>query len=71
MSEIDNSLDEHLTEKQAIAQAKAEGLTFIDSYQVEGDSTHYKTKQEAEAQAKGKPVFQVRETIPLDVSAEE
>lgn len=63
MEYIDNSPDDKLTEKEAIAMAKAEGITFKDSYQVEGETDRYDTKKEAEKAAKGKPVMQIRETI--------
>lgn len=63
MEYIDNSPDDKLTEKEAIAMAEAEGITFKDSYQVEGETDKYDTKKEAEKAAKGKPVMQIRETI--------
>jgi len=46
MEYIDNSPDDKLTEKEAIAMAKAEGITFKDSYQVEGETDRYDTKKE-------------------------
>lgn len=33
----DDSEDERLTEKEALAQAKAEGIEFVDSFSVMGD----------------------------------
>lgn len=49
----DDSEDDHLTEKQALAQAKAEGIEFVDSYSVmdDPDNTEFETREEAVARA--------------------
>lgn len=56
--------DDKLTEKEALAQAKDEGIEFIDSWQVEGDDTFYPTEAEAKKKAKGKPITQRRDRKP-------
>ena len=51
---------DHLTEKQALAQAKKDGIEFIDEFKVEGSDKVYETKEATEKAAKGKNVIQSR-----------
>lgn len=60
MPEEDTSVDEKLTEKEALAQAKAEGIEFVDWFTVEGDDTRYETIEEALDAAGDKNVSQHR-----------
>ncbi len=52
--------EDHLTEKEALKQAKAEGIEFEDHYTFDGAEKEYETKEDAKADADGKPVVQVR-----------
>jgi len=49
----DNSEDERLTEKEALAQARAEGIEFVDHFSVDGDEENltFDTRGEAEERA--------------------
>lgn len=59
--EEDTSVDEHLTEEEALARAKEEGYEFVDFFTVEGDlNTRYETEEEAIKAADGKNVLQHR-----------
>jgi len=55
------SVQGHISEKKALAQAKEEGIEFVDHYTFEGTSEKYDTAKEAEKHADGKPIMQVRE----------
>jgi hypothetical protein len=53
--------DEKLTEKEALAQAKADGIEFVDEYHIEGKSKIYSTRAAAQkAASKGDNVVQTR-----------
>lgn len=43
-------VDKHLTEKQALAQAKADGVEFVDTFTISDDSfdESFATREEAE-----------------------
>lgn len=60
----DDSEDEKLTEKQALAQAKKEGIEFVDEWVVVDETTEisvHETLKEAEkALKKGQAVMQRR-----------
>lgn len=60
----DDSEDDHLTEEEALAQAKAEGIEFVDAFMVEGEAKEYKTAKLAEKHADGRNVIQVRRRKP-------
>lgn len=57
----DDSEDERLTEKDALAQAESEGILFVDHWKVDGDETRYETEKAAKKAAGSLPVFQIRE----------
>lgn len=59
---VDDSEDEHLTEKKALEQAKAEGIEFVDSFTIEGDEKRreFKTRAAAEKEADGRNIIQTR-----------
>lgn len=61
MEEVDTSKDEHLSEEDAIKQAKKDGIEFVDWFTVEGDDTRYETEEEAREAAGDKNVLQHRE----------
>ena len=44
--------DDKLTEKEALAQANADGIEFVDEWIIEGDEDNVKYKSEAKAKAK-------------------
>jgi hypothetical protein len=52
--------DEKLTEEEALARAKEEGIEFVDEFTVEGLDKVYKTHEAAKKAAKGKNVIQTR-----------
>lgn len=52
---------DHIEEKDAVKQAKKDGIEFVDHFLVEGDETKYETREEAEKAADGKNITQVRE----------
>lgn len=60
---MDEGVDEKLTEKEALAQAKAEGIEFRDYWTVEGEDTQYETEEEAKEAAGDKPVLQHRTQV--------
>lgn len=60
-ADINLGLDEKLTEEQALARAKKEGIEFVDTFQVEGEKTEYETLEEAQkASKKGDNIVQIR-----------
>lgn len=60
----DDSEDEHLTEEQALAQAKEQGIEFKDQFQIEGFTKLYDSKEEAVAVApKGSNIIQIRSRV--------
>lgn len=52
--------DTDLTEAEALKQAKAEGIEFVDHFIVDGDETKYATIEEAKEVAGKKNITQVR-----------
>lgn len=60
MSEVDTSKDDHLSETDALEQAKANGIEFVDFYTFEGASKEYETREDAEKDADGKLVHEAR-----------
>lgn len=60
----DNSKDEHLSEKDALAQGKAEGLEFVDEFIImtEGgvEKAIYETWEEAQDKLKGNETIMQR-----------
>lgn len=64
---IPEDIDEELTEKDALAQAKAEGIEFVDYYTVDGllddldQPVRFDTREEAEEVAGDKAIYQTRQ----------
>lgn len=52
--------EDKLTEKQALARAKEEGIEFVDFYTFDGATVEYLTEKEAEKDANGAPILQAR-----------
>lgn len=53
--------DDNFTEKEALALAKEQGITFIDEFKIEGKDEVYKTRKQAEKAAKeGDVIIQTR-----------
>jgi hypothetical protein len=49
-----------LTETEALAEAKKQGIEFVDFYTVEGDETKFATREKAEEAHPGKNIIQTR-----------
>lgn len=54
--------DDKLTEKEALREAKEQGIEFVDEYTIEGDEDNviYETEAEAKAEAGKRNVIQTR-----------
>lgn len=59
-----------LTEEEALAQAREQGVEFVDSFSVDGAETAYATREEAEAVANGKNIIQTRRQMTEQEKAE-
>ena len=63
---IPEDIDEQLTEEDALAQSKAEGIEFVDYYTVDvlldelDQPVRFNTKEEAEEVAGDKAIYQTR-----------
>ncbi len=53
----------HLTEEEALEQARQDGIEFVDSFSFEGSDEVFETREGAEAAAKGKNVIQTRTRV--------
>lgn len=61
-SDEEGNPDDKLTEKQALAQAKEQGIEFVDEFTIEGDEDRvvYETEAEAKAEAGKRNIIQTR-----------